>query len=136
MLYLYYLRYTRRYLIELHPRTKIGVGLLFPHNGPIVINPDAVIGENCIVHPCVLIGGNRKSGSPIIGDNCFIGHGSKLIGKVYIGDNTFISPGAVITKSIPANSVVGAGINNILRSYGGKEAVSRYQPNQMAQKYL
>ena len=128
MLYFYYLRYTRKYSIELHPRTKIGAGLIFPHNGPVVINANAIIGENCIIHPCVLIGGDRKSGSPIIGNNCFIGHGSKLIGKIEIGNNTFISPGAVITKSIPQNSIAGAGLNNILRTNGGREAVNRYLP--------
>lgn len=136
VLYFYYLRYSRKYQIELHPSTKIGTGLLFPHNGPIVINASAIIGENCMIHPCVLIGGDRKNGSPVIGNNCFIGHGSKLIGKIEIGSNTFISPGAVITKNIPENCIVGAGLNNILKTTGGIEAVNRYLPNPQIHKTI
>ena len=131
ILYYYYIRFSRKCLIELHPRTIVGIGIQFPHNGPIVINPSAIIGEDCIIHPCVLIGGDRKTGSPIIGNNCFIGHGSKLIGKIKIGENVFIAPGAILTKDISDNSVVGSGYNNIIKHDGGKVAVNRYQSKKL-----
>ena len=86
----------------------------------------SVIGENCIIHPCVLIGRDRgKVGAPVIGDNCFIGHGAKIVGNPCIGSWSFISPGAIVTKSVPYGSLVGSGVNNIL-SDKGKEHVMLY----------
>lgn len=112
--------------VTLYPETNIGKGLCFPHGFPVVVNPAATIGKNCIIHPCVLIGRDRgKSGAPQIGDNCFIGHGSKIIGNPKIGDWCFIAPGAIITKDIPSESVVGSGLNNILSS-DGKRHVKLY----------
>lgn len=106
---------------------KLGKNCIFPHNFPIVINPESNIGENCIIHPCVLIGRDRgKIGAPQIGNNCFIGHGAKIIGNPIIGDWTFISPGAIITKNIPEGSLVGAGVNKIM-SQKGMEHVRLYQ---------
>ena len=76
-----------RYSVYLPIETKIGKNCVFPHGFPLVINPEAIIGDNCIIHPCVLIGRDRgKIGAPIIGDNCFIGHGAKIIGNPHIGN--------------------------------------------------
>ena len=112
--------------VTLSPETQIGKGLCFPHGFPVVINPAANIGNNCIIHPCVLIGRDRgKDGAPQIGDNCFIGHGSKIIGNPKVGDWCFIAPGAIITKDIPSGSVVGSGLNNILNK-NGKQHVKLY----------
>lgn len=120
ILNIYYLIQTNKFSISLEPGTCISEGLIFPHNGPIVINPKAKIGCNCIIHPCVLIGGNRQDHlAPSIGDNVFIGHGSKIIGGLRIGNDVFVAPGATITKDIPPDSIVGAGINNIIRRCGG-----------------
>lgn len=114
--------------LTLSPKTKIGKGLVFPHGFPLVINSDAIIGENCIIHPCVLIGRNRmKAGAPIIGDNVFIGHGSKIIGNPKIGDWCFIAPSAIITKDIASGSVVGSGLNNILSNDGEKYVMLYHQ---------
>ena len=117
------------YNVELPIEVNLGRGCCFPHKFPLVINPQAVIGINCVIHPCVLIGRHRgKDGAPVIGDNCFIGHGAKIIGNPIIGDFCFITPGAVVTKNVPACSVVGAGVNNIL-SNKGKELILLYQPS-------
>lgn len=124
---LYYLRQCNRFQITLDSGTCVGDGLIFPHNGPVVINKSTLIGRNAIIHPCVLLAGNRTSGAPIIGDNVFIGHGSKIIGKVHIGDDVFISPGAIITKDVKPDCLVGAGLNNVIACGGGKLANSRYR---------
>ena len=113
-------------MIDLDVKTNIGPGISFPHGGPITINSATVIGENCIIHPCVLLGGDRKTGAPIIGNNVFIGHGVKIIGHISVGDNVFISPGAVITKNIESDCIMGAGVNNIIRPHGGLEAYRKY----------
>lgn len=110
--------------VDLPINTTIGNGVVLPHGFPLVINPMAKIGKNCIIHPCVLIGRDRgKEGAPTIGDNCFIGHGAKIIGNLVIGNWCFISPAAVVTKDIPDGSLVGAGVNNILSNEGKKHVV-------------
>ena len=110
----------------LEPETKIGPGVVFPHGFPLVIHSDAVLGDRCIVHPNVQIGTTRtKEGAPVIGNNCFLGNGCHIIGNCKIGDWSFISPGAFVCKDIPAGSVVGFGLNNII-SDKGKEVVSVY----------
>jgi acetyltransferase-like isoleucine patch superfamily enzyme len=42
-----------------------------------------------------------------IGNNVFIGHGATVLRGVTIGDNCVIAAGAMVTKDVPPNSVVG-----------------------------
>lgn len=124
----YYTLQCNKFGFLLDPSTVIGDGIIFPHSGPIIINPKSTIGKNCIIHPCVLIGGNRKDHkAPTIGDNVFIGHGAKIIGGVEIGNNVFISPGAIITKNVPDDCIIGGGVNNFLKYELGGAEVARYQ---------
>lgn len=121
-----YSKRTAKLNCSLAPETQIKAGLIFPHGFPLVINPKAVIGYNCIIYPGVQIGSSRtKSGAPVIGNNCFLGHGCHIIGNCKIGDWCFISPGAFVCKDIPAGSVVGFGLNNII-SNNGEEVVRLY----------
>lgn len=88
-------------------KTKIGKNVLFPHHAlGVVIHPDAIIGNSCIIEQNVTIGG--RSGLtvlPVVGNNVMIGAGAVIIGPVVIGDNAQIGAGAVVTKDIPENSV-------------------------------
>lgn len=109
-------------MIDIPITVEIGQGLLMPHNGPIVINMSARIGDNCTIHPCTLIGGQRGKGVPVIGNNVFIGHGAKIIGNVKVSDWTFICPNTVVVKDteegttisgIPAKIINGNGRQNV-----------------------
>ena len=75
----------------------------------ITINPNSIIGKNVNIHKGVTIGmenrGERK-GSPIIGDEVWIGVNSTLVGKITIGNNVLIAPNSFVNKDIPSNSVV------------------------------
>lgn len=53
----------------------------------------------------VTIGKNTK-GSPVIGDNVFIGANALVIGKVVVGNNVCIGAGSVVVKDVPDNAVV------------------------------
>ena len=53
------------------------------------------------------MGGATAKGCPVIGNNVLILGGAKITGKVTIGDNSIIAPNAVVTKDVPAYSVVG-----------------------------
>lgn len=42
-----------------------------------------------------------------IGNNVWIGHGASILAGVTIGDNAVVATGAVVTRDVPANAVVG-----------------------------
>jgi putative colanic acid biosynthesis acetyltransferase WcaB len=46
------------------------------------------------------------SSSPRIGHNVDIGVNVTIIGDIEIGDNVIIGAGSVVTKNVPANSVM------------------------------
>ena len=104
--------------IQILPHTQIGSGLRFPHHGTIVINHCSVIGKNCTIMQGVTIGKNTK-GSPVIGDNVFIGANALVIGKVVVGNNVCIGAGSVVVKDVPDNAVVVGNPAKII-SYDGE----------------
>lgn len=90
--------------------TNIGEGLQLFHNGPIVINKDAVIGKNCSLHGDNCIGNDGMTlDCPRIGDDVNIGVGAKIIGGIEIADGCVIGAGAVVVESVfePNSIVVG-----------------------------
>jgi serine O-acetyltransferase len=50
-------------------------------------------------------------GNPIVCRNVVIADGAKILGPIIIGENSFVATGAIITKDVPANSIV-YGVNN------------------------
>lgn len=90
------------------PANVVGKGLTIWHWGPLVINSNASIGENCVFRPDVIVGHKTSCGkAPRIGDNCVLNSGCRVIGdSIEIGDNVIIAPGAIVTKSFPSNCIV------------------------------
>lgn len=89
--------------IQISPETQIGYGLYMGHGGPIVVNPTAVIGDNCNLSQFLTIGSNHGQAA-VIGNNVYIGPSVCLVEAVHIGDNATIGAGSVVTKDIPANA--------------------------------
>lgn len=89
-----------------------GKGLIIHHTGAIVVNPNAIIGDNCQIHGRVCIGNNGESGSgaPVIGNFVEIGVGAIIIGDITIASNTKIAAGAVVINSIYEEGYLWAGI--------------------------
>lgn len=87
----------------------IGKGLYIGHFGPVIINPDAIIGDYCNLSQGVTIGmvqqGDRK-GVPVIGNRVYIGPNSILIGNIHFGDDAVVGAGAVVIESVPDRGVV------------------------------
>lgn len=99
-------KYARITGFQIPPFT-CGKGLTIWHWGTIIVNGATKIGDNCILHTGVLFGHkNPNEGCPQIGNNVFIGSGTKIIGNITIGDNVVIGQNCVITKDIPANSII------------------------------
>lgn len=85
----------------------IGGGLLIPHPNGIVIHPSAHIGANCLIFQQVTLGTTHKSDiPPHVGNHVDIGAGAKILGNISIGNNVKIGANAVITKSVPDNTIV------------------------------
>jgi serine O-acetyltransferase len=106
---LMYRHYTYKFGISIPTSTKIGSGFYIGHFSGIFVNRDSIIGKNCNISQGVTLGqanrGERK-GSPIIGNNVYIGPGAKLVGRVIIGNNVAIGANSVVTKDIEDNAVV------------------------------
>lgn len=88
-------------------------GLAIVHIGTIVVSPKARIGKNCRIHVCVNIGNapsHGKDGTPIIGDNVYIGPGAKIFGPITIGNNVSIGANAVVNSSFPNGNCSIAGV--------------------------
>lgn len=111
--------------IDIPLKVHIGKGFCMPHNGPVVINGGAVIGEYCTMHPNSMIGGMRGDGAPVVGNYVFIGNGAKIIGNVRVADYTFIAPNAVVVKDTIEGSVV-AGVPAKIINFNGRKYVEMY----------
>ena len=102
--------------IELPCEAEVGRGLVIDHFGGIVISGYAKFGDNCRLRSGVCVGLSRVEDpcAPVIGDNVDIGAGAKLLGRITIGDNVIIGANAVVTKSVPPNSIA-SGIPAVVR---------------------
>ena len=103
------------------PPCVFGKGLTIWHWGMIIINSDTKIGENCVIHPNVIIGKRKTNGkAPIIGDNSYICGGARVLGGIIIGDNVTIAPNTVVFKDVPSNCVVAGNPAIIIKKNGEK----------------
>lgn len=86
-------------------------GLHIWHYGNIVVNGQARVGENCILHGDNCIGNDGYDNlAPVIGNNVDIGVGAKIIGNVTIADNIKIGAGAVVVNSFLEEGVTICGV--------------------------
>ena len=78
-------------------------------NGTIIINPKAIIGNNCNITSGVTIGQTNRGllkGVPIIGDQVWIGSNCTIVGGIIIGNNVLIAPNSYVNINVPSNSIV------------------------------
>lgn len=104
----------------------VGRGLYIGHFGPIILHPDARIGDYCNLSQGVTIGRTHGSGggAPVIGDRVYIGPNSVVIGPIVIGHDVAIGAGSVVTKSLPERAVAAGNPARVLSLKGSFEQVS------------
>ncbi|WP_268035271.1 serine O-acetyltransferase [Algoriphagus sp. PAP.12] len=109
ILYFFYKRYSVKYGFQIPTSVVVGPGLSLPHFGGIVINSKAKIGSNCNILQGVTIGNvknGKKKGTPVIGNNVFLGPNAVIVGGISVGNNVLVSGNSFITENVPDNSLV------------------------------
>lgn len=89
--------------IQIPIGTKIGYGLYIGHNGPVIINPTAKIGNNVNLSQFTTIGSNEENAATI-GNNTYIGPSVCIVEDVKIGNNVTIGAGSIVVTDIPDNA--------------------------------
>lgn len=90
----------------------INSGCRFQDQGGIRIGEGALIGHNVVLATLNhgLAPKDRGTTYPapiVIGKNVWIGANATVVSGVTVGDNSVIAAGAVVTKDVPKNTVVG-----------------------------
>ena len=109
--------------ISIPASTHIGHSFYIGHFGGIIINANAVVGNNCNISQGVTIGVSSigaKRGVPIIGNNVYIGANAVIAGKIVIEDNVLIGACSLVTSNVSASSVM-LGVPAIVISNKGSE---------------
>lgn len=119
-------RYQYKYGICIPYNTRIAEGLYIGHYGGIFINHEVRIGKNCNINQDVSIGaayGGKNPGTPVIGDNVYLGPGAKIIGGITLGSNVAVGANCVVNVDVPDNGVVIGNPCKIVSYQGSKEYI-------------
>ncbi len=114
---------------------RAGSHLLINYNVTILDWADVTLGDWCKIGPGVCIATVNHDMDPIrrrdfandvlkpvtVGNDVWIGANATLCPGVTIGDNVIVAGGAVVTKDIPSNTVVGGVPAKVLRENPPKE---------------
>ncbi|WIB59347.1 serine O-acetyltransferase [Curtobacterium sp. MCLR17_007] len=114
--------------IEIHPGARIGRRFFIDHGMGVVIGETAVVGDDVLVFHGVTLGGRGGAHGPgakrhpTVGDRVVLGAGSALIGAITVGADSVVGANTVVTKDVPAGSVV-TGVAGTARPRSGGEGV-------------
>lgn len=129
-LYRVKLRYLMfKYGFQIPYKTQIGKGFYIGHFGTVIVNFEAIIGNNVNLSPGVTIGGanrGKNKGAPIIGDKVWVGSNAVIVGKVHIGNDVMIAPNAFVNVDIPEHSIA---IGNPVIIHRKENATASYIEN-------
>ncbi|MET4059431.1 acetyltransferase-like isoleucine patch superfamily enzyme [Arthrobacter sp. UYP6] len=110
--------------ITLGKRIFINAGCRFQDQGGISIGDDCLIGHNAVLatlnHD---LSPSRRADmhpAPItLGRNVWLGSNVTVLPGISIGDDSVVAAGAVVTRDVPAGSVVVGSPARVIRSVGG-----------------
>ena len=94
-----------KHKISISRETEIGYGFRIVHDGPVVINTSARIGDNVDLYQYTTIG-SMFMNAALIGNEVYIGPSVCIVENVHIGDGVTIGAGAVVVKDIEGGVTV------------------------------
>lgn len=99
------------YGAEIHFDADIAPGVCIVHGNGLVVSHAARVAKGAILFHNVTLGESvdattRTQGAPTLDADVHIGPGATLLGPITIGAGTKVMAGAVVTASVPAQSVV------------------------------
>lgn len=100
---------SRIFGVDIHPKAKIGSGIMFDHATALVIGETAEVGDyTSILHNVTLGGSGKETGDrhPKIGTNVMIGAGSKILGNITVGSCARVAAGSVVLEDVPKETTV------------------------------
>ncbi len=108
-------------------RTNIGPGIWISCVGDIEIGEDNLMGHNILLADTyheyqdpdtpIILQPMAEPEAVRIGPGCVIGPHAAILAGVSIGANSFVAANAVVTRSVPANSVVVGNPARVIRYY-------------------
>jgi acetyltransferase-like isoleucine patch superfamily enzyme len=106
---------TRVWGMDIHPTAQLSFSAKFDRTFPIGVH----VGEaSWIAFETRILTHDRTRGLYLhtrVGRNCFIGGRSLILPGVEIGDNCVVGAGSVVTKSVPARSLVAGNPARVIR---------------------
>jgi serine O-acetyltransferase len=106
---------------DLAYQARVGGGLVLYHPTGVVIGPGCRIGARATIMQGVTLGsdevvvGEAESGSPLIGDEVFVGPGAAVFGAVELGDRVQVGANAVVTSSFGSDVVIAGAPARVVR---------------------
>ena len=112
--------------IHIGKQVFINMGCKFQDQGGIYIGDGALIGHNVVLATLNHAKSPRDRGTMIpapihIGKHVWIGSNSTILPGVTIGDGAIVAAGAVVSKDVPENAIVGGVPATILRYLNEEE---------------
>lgn len=100
---------------EVRATADLAPGIYLSDRGNVILGAREV-GRGTVIHHRVTIGRSMvTAGTPALGERVWIGPDSLLVGEIHVGNGATILPGTVLTRSIPAGTVVQGNPARIVR---------------------
>ena len=118
--------------MDIHPSTEMSLSAVFDKTHPGGIH---VAAHSYIAFEARILSHDMTRNVHChtrIGRNCFIGGRALILPGVEIGDSCIVGAGSVVTKSVPANCVVGGNPARILRRDVELLSYGRFDPARSA----
>lgn len=104
----------------------VSLGLHNTIIGPVSIGKNTILAQNIVLsglnhtytNPLLSIKEQKETTNPItIGEDCWIGANAVIVAGVKVGKHSIVAGGSVITKDVPAYTIVGGNPARILKQY-------------------
>lgn len=103
------------FTVDIDPRADLAGGLMIVHGMNIVIGHEVRSKGKLKIYQGATIGGNSgkrrvvegvNTGQPVFLDNVIVGINSCVLGPILVEKDSVIGTGAIVTKDMPAHSIV------------------------------